>query len=406
MASRTKPRDLRRGGPKRPWAPIHRPPKARLYISSSSEPRSKDIAKGNTDVMKLRGGRVVSKGFAQPKPRTQRVAKADPANPNHSEVSNIDSSSDPEPSPRALRSAASLGQPTADPISNLPPAIQRKLDSGARFKPRLINPMLTPDTNTPSQSDGRVLRSGRRLALPPTPTATGKRKREDEAEPSVTPFKRRSKAPKPKPVLVECSICAESKYSPPNFPQPNAFSNCTHELKACRHCIARHVIFELESKASWDRVTCLECRAPLLQKEVQAVITRMSARHCNVILKRKELEMNPNFRSCLSVSCSFGQVHRPGNKDNQVVTCTSCKAKSCFQHKIPWHADYTCEAYSNTPQAAITRTNEDRIRKETKKCPGEGCFWRIEKDGGCNHVFCTRCQKSFNWSDVKFDEEA
>jgi hypothetical protein len=34
--------------------------------------------------------------------------------------------------------------------------------------------------------------------------------------------------------------------------------------------------------------------------------------------------------------------------------------------------------------------------KDGKRCPN--CFLVIEKDGGCNSMFCTGCQKYFNWA--------
>ncbi|KAI9700841.1 MAG: hypothetical protein M1836_002210 [Candelina mexicana] len=403
MASRLKPRAIRRGAPKGPWDPIHQAPKARVSLRSSRESGTEDMVAGSNIAIQRRG-RTSTEILTRPKSGLVHIQEVYPTAPDRSEISKLGTASGSEPPQRVLRSSARLGLLTLGSAFDPLPVTKKEVTSWVRAKYRSLPSNPTPSDPTLLSSQ-KVLRSGRRLGLPPTPTSIGKRKREGEASSTATPSKWRLRTPKPKPILIECSICAESKYLPPDFPESDAFSNCTHELKACRHCIARHVIFELESKGTWDHVTCLECRAPLLQDEVQAVITRMSARHCTVIVKRKELETNPNFRSCLSASCSFGQIHRLGSKNNQIVTCTACKAKSCFQHKVPWHENYTCEAYSNTPEAAITRTNEDRIRKETKKCPGEGCIWRIEKDGGCNHVFCTRCQKLFNWSDVPFDEE-
>jgi len=36
------------------------------------------------------------------------------------------------------------------------------------------------------------------------------------------------------------------------------------------------------------------------------------------------------------------------------------------------------------------------LRDGVKCCPA--CFVEIEKDGGCDHMYCTRCQTHFNWS--------
>jgi len=38
-----------------------------------------------------------------------------------------------------------------------------------------------------------------------------------------------------------------------------------------------------------------------------------------------------------------------------------------------------------------------------KKCPGKGCDHYVEKDGGCNQMYCDRCSHSWNWAEVKFE---
>ena len=41
-----------------------------------------------------------------------------------------------------------------------------------------------------------------------------------------------------------------------------------------------------------------------------------------------------------------------------------------------------------------------------KHCPGVGCGWVVEKDGGCNHMYCARCGLNWGWDDVKYVGEA
>ena len=42
-----------------------------------------------------------------------------------------------------------------------------------------------------------------------------------------------------------------------------------------------------------------------------------------------------------------------------------------------------------------------RIETTTRLCPNTRCRVPIEKNMGCDHMFCTRCKTRFNWSDVK-----
>lgn len=38
-----------------------------------------------------------------------------------------------------------------------------------------------------------------------------------------------------------------------------------------------------------------------------------------------------------------------------------------------------------------------------KRCPGDGCTFYVEKDGGCDHIWCARCQHSWQWGSVQYD---
>ena len=119
---------------------------------------------------------------------------------------------------------------------------------------------------------------------------------------------------------------------------------------------------------------------------------------------RKAEEAHPHFRSCLSAFCDQGQIHK--ELDNPCVKCKACGTKSCFNHGVPWHERYTCAQYDAMhPNAVSLMTSEKRIQSIAKRCPGKGCMFYVEKDGGCDNMYCSRCQQSWNWGTVKFDFE-
>ena len=122
------------------------------------------------------------------------------------------------------------------------------------------------------------------------------------------------------------------------------------------------------------------------------------------IVERKLEEAHPRFRSCLSASCESGQIHH--HLLDPCVRCEACGAQSCFNHGIPWHQGYPCASYDDMhPDAVSLRTSEERIQTLAKRCPGQGCMFYVEKDGGCDHMYCSRCQQSWNWGTVKSDAE-
>ena len=86
--------------------------------------------------------------------------------------------------------------------------------------------------------------------------------------------------------------------------------------------------------------------------------------------------------------------------------CKSCGFKSCFNYGIPWHEGYTCDEYdAGHPNAVSLVTSEERVRAVAKKCPGAGCMFYIEKDGGCDSMYCSHCGNAWNWGKEKFDTE-
>lgn len=65
----------------------------------------------------------------------------------------------------------------------------------------------------------------------------------------------------------------------------------------------------------------------------------------------------------------------------------------------------SCAEYDAlTSEAKEERSSEYFVKGLAKRCPNEGCGWYVEKDGGCNNMFCVRCQTHWSWTDVKFDK--
>lgn len=119
---------------------------------------------------------------------------------------------------------------------------------------------------------------------------------------------------------------------------------------------------------------------------------------------RKVLEADPRFRFCLSPKCTAGQIHE--NRETMIVVCKTCGAQSCFIHGIPYHKGQTCDQYNSMyPDASTMLISEERIKTTVKKCPGFGCSYYVEKDGGCSNMYCPNCSQDWVWDDVGFGDE-
>ena len=93
------------------------------------------------------------------------------------------------------------------------------------------------------------------------------------------------------------------------------------------------------------------------------------------------------------------------------MECSKCSALTCFKHRVPWHEGKTCAEFE-FPDPGLKgkrlvewkkdERSRKKIKKDTKPCPK--CKVPIEKDGGCDHMYCTRCKENWCWSTAKGHE--
>jgi hypothetical protein len=139
-------------------------------------------------------------------------------------------------------------------------------------------------------------------------------------------------------------------------------------------------------------------------------------------LERKHIpDATPGWRWCLSLHCNAGQVHEtavaPKAKDNEdegntydttiyletyeyvsdviefpgdrnICTCHECGARACVVCDRPEHVGETCRAYQLRIKDRIEEEDKAMraIERATKACPN--CHVRIQKNGGCPHMYC------------------
>src|ERR1700712_1355798 len=97
----------------------------------------------------------------------------------------------------------------------------------------------------------------------------------------------------------------------------------------------------------------------------------------------------PNFTMCLGPSCELGQIHEGGD-DQLIMTCTICRFKTCFTHKMPWHSEQTCNQYDEERKERMEQeaASAKLIAETAKICPNPACGHGITKIEGCDHMTC------------------
>lgn len=104
--------------------------------------------------------------------------------------------------------------------------------------------------------------------------------------------------------------------------------------------------------------------------------------------KFKELQADPNMREC--PKC---KVRQAGSAGRPRMTCNGCGFVYCFVHADA-HPGQSCREFERRERDAV-RLNERFLARNTLPCPW--CGKPTGKNGGCNHMTCSRCHKHWCW---------
>jgi hypothetical protein len=105
--------------------------------------------------------------------------------------------------------------------------------------------------------------------------------------------------------------------------------------------------------------------------------------------------------TCTAPDCEAVGLPDPTAPGYPQISCHSCAHRFCAQCLVPWHKDLTCTEHAAKHfNETISEPEKETLKlmqtKDGKRCPN--CYFVIEKDGGCDSMFCISCQKYFNWA--------
>ncbi|KAF9699153.1 hypothetical protein EKO04_003043 [Ascochyta lentis] len=197
----------------------------------------------------------------------------------------------------------------------------------------------------------------------------------------------------------DCAVCGDNKL----YIELPSLSSCSHRPEACDDCYASWIASQLEANG-WQEVKCpgTSCKANLTYEEIKAFAGKDVFERYDSFQARSALASDPNFRWCRAEGCLSGQIHDVEEVGN-IFTCVECHARFCTVHEGAYHDNETCQAYEYRTSGQKERderkkeeeASEKAVEKLTKKCPRETCQSPIEKNGGCNHMTCWKCQHQF-----------
>jgi len=185
-----------------------------------------------------------------------------------------------------------------------------------------------------------------------------------------------------------CNICYESILSPNDF----YALRCDH--KFCRSCWVSYVHSKIEGgpddvlHASCPSEKCTE-----LLTEVDILNLTPSLIHawrkCQV---DAYIQRTSNYRCCPGLDCP---IIIKAHASCKRARCTACRTEVCFLcGRVP-HSPATCKDVVRWDALYNAESSPKWMLEHTRPCPG--CHVRIEKNQGCNHVHCTKCDCHFCW---------
>ncbi|QDS69688.1 hypothetical protein FKW77_009690 [Venturia effusa] len=197
------------------------------------------------------------------------------------------------------------------------------------------------------------------------------------------------------PTERDCSACAEEK--PVAEYGYKLTETCDHARRICQDCVVGWVEAKI-SEGRWNTITCPECKSLLEYSDISQILSQESGsfKHFDDLATKACLNSMGEYRHCLSPTCKAGQLHS-GGEDSPIFMCRSCGHKSCTIHNMPWHEGEICADY-DTRVARAKKNVADNAASEAKvaqmkACPK--CKAPFKKNGGCDHMTCTRCRFEF-----------
>lgn len=199
-----------------------------------------------------------------------------------------------------------------------------------------------------------------------------------------------------------CIICGDEK-SALQFADQSLKPKCKHASSCCTACVQTWLLADLDVN-SWVRVSCCECFNVLSYEDLKLALNVETFAQYDKLLVRRTLDKETDFRWCANPGCSSGHIHA-GGTENPLFTCMACNSRFCIVHNVPYHEGQTCAQYDEDPgrQKRIAAEQEQEqlskavLDKISKKCPGRGCDFHIQKTDGCDAMTCSRCRHKFCW---------
>jgi hypothetical protein len=194
-------------------------------------------------------------------------------------------------------------------------------------------------------------------------------------------------------MMIDCSICFEEISSNDIY----IMDECDH--KFCRKCLIGYITSKIKSGET-DSIRCpdTKCKREMQLSELKQLVDHELLEKYDEFSLKKALSQMKNVLYCPNESCHNAMIVDDTSVEDYILCSNeSCKMKICIHCKVPYHDGINCEQYQHWKlnSTESEKQYKEWAEKNSKKCPQ--CKAGIEKNGGCNHIKCTKCNCNFCW---------
>lgn len=174
---------------------------------------------------------------------------------------------------------------------------------------------------------------------------------------------------------------------------------CGHNFcKDCWHLYLKNKIME-EGLSDYISCPAHQCGILVDDDRVLNLVTEAAVKKkYSKLMVNNFVEFNKNLRWCPGTEC--GNTVRVTDRvlaSTTPITC-SCGYSFCFDCGAEWHEPVLCRFLKKWKLKCDDKDNTETLNyicSYTKDCPK--CKVVIEKNGGCNHMTCKKCNYEFCW---------
>ena len=190
----------------------------------------------------------------------------------------------------------------------------------------------------------------------------------------------------------ECCVCGESH----SMKERKSFF---YRLEYCGHVYCRECIeLQLQPSSIDFPIVCAaeDCEKQLVWGDFENLFRKKVKKEREIASASIKSYLKANsdkFCNCTTPDCPM--VY-PVSRTSKKFICRHCHVSICTSCHTAWHEGYkTCAAYKNRHEFSTAQWMK-KDPANHKLCPS--CKVRIEKKGGCSHMFCLYCKQHFCWT--------